>query len=113
MKKPFRVIGRVVDLNDFPLKGVHVSINDKDQFMDDFLGMVVTNEAGEFMLSFGEDLFNQDILECEKTPDLFLMLFLNENRTLKLISREIISRSYFKEGCIDLGCIQIQLKKSG
>jgi len=107
----FKVIGKIVDLNGFPLKGLYVSINDKDPFMDDFLGRVETNEAGEFVLGFDEKLFNQDLLECERSPDLYLMFFVQENGQTKLIVRESISESRFKERCLDLGRISIKLTK--
>ena len=106
----FKVIGKIVDLDGLPLKQVYVSVNDKDQFMDDFLGRVETNEAGEFVLDFDEKLFNQDFLECEQTPDLYLMFFVQEDGQAKLIGRKSVTQTRFKEDHLDLGDIPVEVK---
>lgn len=110
METTFKVTGKVLGSNGFPLKQVYVSVNDKDQFMDDFLGRVQTNDAGEFVLCFGEESFNQDFLECERIPDLFLMFFIQKNGQAELIHQTGICRTHFAGNCLDLGDILIELK---
>ena len=111
METMFKITGKVISFNGLPLEQVYVSVNDKDQFMDDCLGRATTNEAGEFVLCFGQGLFNQDLLEFEQIPDLYLMFFVQEDGRSRLISQKNILGAHFKEGILDLGCISIVEKK--
>lgn len=71
--------------NEFKIRGIlkskegeilsfhRVIVMDEDRFEDDYLGAVITDEDGNFTLSFGKKAFSDFGLESE--PDIYLKVF--------------------------------------
>jgi hypothetical protein len=71
--------------NEFKIRGIlknkkgdilsfhRAVVYDKDRFEDDYIGAVITDENGEFTLSFGKRTFSDFGLESE--PDIYFKIF--------------------------------------
>ena len=78
------VKGKVTDKEDNPVKGLIVSVYDKDLLFDDALGTTSTDENGNFEVIYTEDSF-RDLFE--KKPDIYLKI-LNINGKILYNSRK-------------------------
>src|SRR4051812_34617676 len=77
MARPiFSVRGRVAWSDGAPAAGAYVAIVDADPDLDDLLGAGATAADGSFRLSFTTEAFNQEALEQETTPDLYIVVSL-------------------------------------
>lgn len=103
----FKVRGKVVRANGAPFSEVVLAIVDEDLLNDDLIGIGVTDANGEFRLSFTTEAFNQDALECESTPDLYIVASLRFPGELVPIHKQEFSNLTFKDGVEDLGEIKI------
>ncbi len=74
MTRIFHLRGTVCDADGSRLQNVNVAVVDRDAFRDDLLGVGRTDERGEFRISFTQGEFNQEWLERETTPDIYLVL---------------------------------------
>ena len=65
----WKVLGRVRNRKQEPMKNVSISLYDKDLIFDDHLGTTVTDDKGEFELLYRTEDF-RDLIEAR--PDLYL-----------------------------------------
>ena len=78
------VRGKVTDKEDNPVKGLIVSVYDKDLLFDDALGTTSTDENGNFEVVYTEESF-KDLFE--NRPDIYLKI-LNVNGKILYNSRK-------------------------
>lgn len=77
MARPiFTVRGRIAWSDGTPASGAYVAIVDADPDLDDLLGAGATEVDGSFRLSFTAEAFNQEALEAETAPDLYIVVSL-------------------------------------
>ncbi len=69
----FKVRGILKDKKGDILSFHRVVVYDEDRFEDDYIGSIITDENGEFTLSFGKKTFSDFGLESE--PDIYLNIF--------------------------------------
>lgn len=72
----FTVRGRIASSDGAPVADAYVAIVDADPDLDDLLGAGATAVDGSFRLSFTTEAFNQERLEAETTPDLYVVVSL-------------------------------------
>ena len=65
----WKVVGRIRNRKQEPIKNVSISLYDKDLIFDDRLGTTVTDDKGEFELLYRTENF-RDMIEAQ--PDLYL-----------------------------------------
>jgi len=70
----FTVRGRVASYDGSPITGAYVAIVDADPDLDDLLGAGPITADGSFRLSFTTEAFNQEPLERETVPDLYVVV---------------------------------------
>ena len=68
-QEPWIVTGRVSDEKGKPVQGALVRLYDKDRIFDDLLGVVMTDENGEYKISYREQDFKEGL---ETGADLYL-----------------------------------------
>jgi len=73
------VRGRVVDAAKQPVRGVVVSLYDKDLFFSDVLGSTLTDNGGNFHVLYRPESF-RDLFD--KKPDLYVRVFDQHGRVL-------------------------------
>jgi hypothetical protein len=105
----FKVRGSVVDLDNDPLNNVVVAIVDEDAVSDDLIGVGVTVNGG-FQLSFTAEAFNQEPMELEGTPDLYLVLSVTQAGSLVAVRRVDFTDRRFEHDEEDLGTIEIPFR---
>lgn len=101
---PWIVRGRVTDQNDRGLKGLTVSLFDKDRFFDDKLGTTITNENGNFELTYRTEAFE---FLFEKKPALYIDVL--DSKNTKLYTSENTIRA--EAGRVEEIIIKIDTKK--
>jgi len=94
-----------------PLAFHRVMVFDKDRFEDDFIGSVITDAAGRFMLAFGKKTFS-DFGFAESTPDIYFRIFAWDGQRFNEIARTMpkdfkISQFPDKKVAIDFGVVEI------
>jgi hypothetical protein len=94
------VKGRVTDQANKGVAGVFVSVYDKDLFFDDRLGQAMTDNNGNYSLTYQTDDF-RDLIE--KRPDLYLKVIDNKGNTVH--TRK--GRTWFEAGRVETIDIQI------
>ena len=73
----FTVRGRIASADGAPVPNAYVAIVDADPDLDDLLGAGATAPDGSFRLSFTAEAFNQEPLENELVPDLYIVVSLS------------------------------------
>lgn len=108
--------------NEFKIRGVlkdkaggilsfhRVVVYDEDRFEDDYIGAVITDENGEFTLSFGKKTFSDFGLESE--PDIYFKIFFWQDgkfHELGKVTPEIFEKLETKEKkkVIEFGVVTI------
>lgn len=83
----FSVRGVVVDEAGAPAGGVVVALVDEDAVSDDLIGVGLTGDDGAFGVSFTKEAFQQEALEVEVTPDLYLVASVKDGERLVPVAR--------------------------
>jgi hypothetical protein len=98
------VKGRVTDQANKGVSGVFVSVYDEDLFFDDRLGQAVTDNNGNYSLTYQTSDF-RDLIE--KRPDLYLKVIDEKGNTVH--TRR--GQTWFEAGRVETIDIQITKKK--
>jgi hypothetical protein len=94
----FKIRGILKDKKGDVLSFHRVVVYDEDRFEDDYIGAVITDENGNFTLSFGKKTFSDFGLESE--PDIYLKIFFWENgrfHEMGKVMPEIFEKSETRE----------------
>lgn len=94
----WRVRGRVTGQDNQPVRGLTVSLYDKDLLFDDLLGTTLTDEAGRFQFYYEAKAF-RDLFE--KRPDLYLKVMDAKGKVLYK-SRKVIRFEAGNEEVFDI-----------
>ncbi len=73
MGNEFKLRGTIQNEDGTALGFHKVIVMDKDRFQDDYIGAVISDEKGDFTLSFGKQTFSDFGLEQE--PDIYFKIF--------------------------------------
>lgn len=101
----FKLSGRVIASNSRALPGIRLAIVDRDRLRDDLLGVGLTDERGEFRISFVSSEFNQDPFENELFPDIYIVFSIYNNGKYRVISQRDFPGLRFVDGFADIGDI--------
>ncbi len=75
-KFDYSVSGVIRDYESgIPLRGLKVRAYDKDFFRDQLLGDGVTDENGQYEITFDREDFTGPIIKLERHPDIFVLVF--------------------------------------
>ncbi|MCB1144814.1 MAG: hypothetical protein KDK54_21380 [Leptospiraceae bacterium] len=110
MNSVFSIRGRVINESGYPIQNLRLAIVDKDVFFDDLIGVGFTNSEGKFQMDFTEKEFNQDFLEHESYPDIYIVfsLYHPEQKEFVAIGKQEFFHLRFSNRQEDLGDILIQ-----
>ncbi len=74
-KTKYNIHGLVINQNGHGVPNLKVEAWDKDLLIDDFLGSAITNNQGEFSITFDSSKFREFFLD--KSPDVFFKVYHN------------------------------------
>ena len=106
----FKVRGTLKDKQGKPMAFCKIVVMDKDPVEDDYLGAVITDEDGEFSLSFGKRTFSDFGMEAE--PDIYLKVFTwrdNNFYAIDKVTPVVSEKVEAKEGktILEFGVVEI------
>ncbi len=100
----FEVSGRLRTESGKPPHHVLLSLLDSDTYSDDLIGVGAPGPDGRFRVTFTREAFNQDWLENEDIPDIYLVVSrMDENGGLKPFFEKAYPTLSFVGGKEDLG----------
>ena len=103
----FSLTGRILDCTGRPWPNAIVAIVDRDLLRDDLISIVGTREDGSFRSSFARAAFTQDPLEFERTPDLYLVVSMVLDGTLRTLAQLEIAERTEPETTLALGDLRL------
>lgn len=108
----FRYKGRVVDPHGVAVPQAVVALVDEDMISDDLIGATLTGDDGRFAVTFSPEAFNQELLERESSPDLYVVVSLPLDGALRAVGRRSFAgRSLGRDE--DLGDIVLERREAG
>lgn len=108
MSKIYRVSGRICWRNSAPAAGIQLLIVDDDPLVDDVIAAGASDNAGRFCSSFAREAFNQEPLECERSPDIYIVASVLGEQGLVPIARFSFPPSTERDR--DLGTLSLPLQ---
>jgi hypothetical protein len=106
----FSIVGRICFADGDPAADVTLAVADADPLRDDLIGLGLTGFDGRFRLSFTRAAFNQDPLENELLPDLYVLCSLPGPDGLVPVHRADFPGLRFAVTPEDLGDIRLPLR---